>query len=255
VTDRCTKAHEYVFLLTKSERYYYDAEAVKEENAEAYKTPRTIIRRSECKTPIEPSTGLPMRTQAAFHTPGADAGRYSGQGRNRRSVWHVATRPYSGAHFATFPPALITPCILAGTSAKGCCSKCGAPWERVVERTAGYSGSGNPFSSEEQAVVGNQLSNDRKGANFYANQPVTKTTGWEPSCDCEAEAVPCVVLDPFNGAGTTGVVARDHGRRYIGCELNPEYAELSRRRWAGLTPEEPDDEPGEDGVRQGLLFG
>ncbi len=82
-----------------------------------------------------------------------------------------------------------------------------------------------------------------------------RTTGWQPSCDCGAESVPCVVLDPFNGAGTTGVVSRDHGRRYIGCELNPEYAELSRRRWAGLTPEEPDDEPDEDGVRQGLLFG
>ena len=81
------------------------------------------------------------------------------------------------------------------------------------------------------------------------------TTGWQPTCDCNADITPCIVLDPFNGAGTTGVVARDHGRRYIGCELNPEYAELSRRRWAGLTPEEPDDEPDEDGVRQGLLFG
>lgn len=241
MTDRCTKAHEYIFLLSKSSTYFYDAEAVKEpfaderqERSGAYK------RRMEVVNPYgRQNAEMPV----------------SETGRNRRSVWHIATRPYSGAHFATFPPALITPCILAGTSAKGCCSKCGAPWERVVERTAGYSGSGNPFSAEEQAVVGNQLSNDRKGANYYANQPVTKTTGWQPSCDCGAEPTPCVVLDPFNGAGTTGVVSRDHGRRYIGCELNPEYAELSRRRWAGLTPEEPDDEANEDGVRQGLLFG
>ena len=243
VTDRCTKAHEYIFLLSKNDRYFYDAEAVKEKG-----------------------TFEPGHRRRAFTSPRAAAMGREPSGnekdgwvtesgfRNRRSVWHIATRPYSGAHFATFPPALITPCILAGTSAKGCCSKCGAPWERVVERTAGYSGSGNPFSSEQQAVVGNQLSNDRKGANYYTNQPVTKTTGWQPSCDCGAEAVACVVLDPFNGAGTTGVVSRDHARRYIGCELNPAYVELSRRRWAGLTPEEPDDDSEEHtGPRQGQL--
>jgi len=245
VRDRCTRAHEYVFLLTKSARYFYDAEAVKQ----------------EAKYPHDKRR--PMGSEGAWQIDGRKRGENGGgvayehdtTKSNRRSVWTITTKPYSGAHFATFPPALITPCILAGTSAKGCCSKCGAPWERVVERTAGYSGDGNPLSASDREEQGNQLSNDRKGANYYANQPVTKTTGWQPSCDCEATVVPCVVLDPFNGAGTTGVVARDHGRRYIGCELNPEYAELSRRRWAGLTPEEPDDELDEDGVRQGLLFG
>jgi len=253
VTDRCTKAHEYIFLLSKSSTYFYDAEAVKEKSIDKESIEGRRPRKHHALAELDPKGFGATRT--GFLNGRSNVAGMTYPTRNRRSVWHVATKPYSGAHFATFPPALITPCILAGTSAKGCCSKCGAPWDRVVERTAGYSGDGNPLSAADREEQGNQLSNDRKGANYYANQPVTKTTGWQPSCDCEAESTPCVVLDPFNGAGTTGVVARDHGRRYIGCELNPEYAELSRRRWAGLTPEEPDDEPDEDGVRQGLLFG
>jgi DNA modification methylase len=120
VTDRCTKAHEYLFLLSKSERYWFDAAAI-----------------------AEPMTGAP-------HAPGNT--------RNKRSVWTVASEPYSEAHFATFPPALIEPCILAG------CPKGGA------------------------------------------------------------------VLDPFFGAGTTGLVADRLGRDCIGIELNPAYAEMARRR-------------------------
>jgi len=248
VTDRCTKAHEYIFLLTKNDRYFYDAEAVKEKGSGRIPGNKTPTARR--------GTGIENGPEghgffAAQQLPQND--------RNRRSVWHIATRPYSGAHFATFPPALITPCILAGTSAKGCCSKCGAPRERVVDdpgqrprtnNSVGYQYDGNTGHAHHNS----RRPNGQQQAEWRAANPI-RTTGWQPSCDCEATVVPCVVLDPFNGAGTTGVVSRDHGRRYIGCELNPEYAELSRRRWAGLTPEEPDDEPDEDGVRQGLLFG
>jgi DNA methylase len=92
VRDRCTTAHEYLFLLTKSERYYFDAEAIKE--------------------PTAIGALLPTR--------------------NKRSVWTIATSPFPEAHFATFPPALIEPCILAGTSERGVCSHCGAPWRRLV---------------------------------------------------------------------------------------------------------------------------
>lgn len=124
VRDRPTKAHEYLFLLAKSERYHYDAAAV-------------------CEQP---------------------------SGRNRRTVWTVPTRPFFGAHFATFPPDLIEPCILAGS---------------------------------------------RPGD---------------------------VVLDPFNGAGTTGLVSYMHGRQYVGIELNPEYVEITRKRLTEATA-------------QGRLFG
>ena len=119
VTDRCTKAHEYIFLLSKSPKYYFNNEAIK-----------------------EVAVGC------------------EGETRNRRSVWTVATAPYAAAHFATYPPALVLPCVLAGS---------------------------------------------RPGD---------------------------TVLDPFNGAGTTGLVALENGRQYVGIELNPEYAALTRQRLA-----------------------
>jgi DNA modification methylase len=106
VTDRCTKAHEYIFLLAKSERYYFDGEAMKEPAKYAGEQ-LGIVRGTKRRADA-------MNVKASGNEkPGADAD--SGETRNRRSVWTVATKPYSGAHFATFPPDLITPCIMAGS--------------------------------------------------------------------------------------------------------------------------------------------
>jgi len=102
VTDRCTKAHEYIFLMSKSARYWYDAEAVREPDS-GQDHRRNVIR------PPEPSGGL-MSEHSGIRK---QTGR-NGDGRNRRSVWTVATHPYPEAHFATYPPALVKPCILAG---------------------------------------------------------------------------------------------------------------------------------------------
>lgn len=143
VRDRCTKAHEYVFLLSKSERYFYDYEAVREPEV-CGRMRGPALHRDQIST--NGNSGLTRRQSDGF--------------RNRRSVWTVATRPYNGAHFATFPPALIEPCILAGS---------------------------------------------RTGD---------------------------IVLDPFMGSGTTASVALQHGRQYLGCELNPEYEPLQDRRIA-----------------------
>jgi len=121
--------------------------------------------------------------------------RAAGNGfRHRRSVWTVAVQPFCGAHFATFPPALIEPCILAGTSPAGCCPICGAPWTTALKNGNGRSDQG-------------------------------------PTCNCGIEGmVPCTVLDPFGGAGTTGLVAAKHGRKAVLIELNPEYCNLARER-------------------------
>jgi len=147
VRDRCTKAHEYIFLLSKSERYYFDNEAVKEDAI--YEETRTgRVGAYQIRA---------MQSTGDGTTPTGVASRDLSK-RNRRSVWTVATKPFKGAHFATFPPALIEPCILAG------CPKGGT------------------------------------------------------------------VLDPFNGAGTTGLVCQRLGRNYIGIELNEEYLALTRRR-------------------------
>jgi len=155
VTDRPTKAHEYLFLLTKSERYYYDADAVREPFS-----PHTLV-----AYPNGPGGGVKPDVVAHMQSRGSgghvdDIGAsYIDNGkRNRRSVWTVATQPYSGAHFATFPPALIEPCVMAGS---------------------------------------------KKGD---------------------------TVLDPFGGAGTTGLVADRLGRDAILVELNPEYAAMARTR-------------------------
>ena len=123
VTDRPTKSHEYIFLLTKSSNYFYDAEAIKEKGSENIPWNITTSNRG---TKVDSS-----RNDGDTNGLGQPA---LTNGRNKRSVWTVATAPYREAHFATYPPDLIKPCIMAGTSAKGCCAMCGAPWERVMER-------------------------------------------------------------------------------------------------------------------------
>lgn len=142
VTDRTTPAHEMIYLLSKSPRYFYDAEAVRERAVQAGR--------------VRADKMGGNKGDEIHHSPGGIF--LASDTRNRRSVWKVATKPFKGAHFATFPPDLIKPCILAG------CPKGGT------------------------------------------------------------------VLDPFGGAGTTGLVAQVHGRNAILCELNPEYAEMARDR-------------------------
>ena len=116
VTDRCTKAHEYIFLLSKSPRYYYDADAIKE----AFVDDRNGASGAKPGIPEE----YAKKARGGKARGGGDSGlaKFNGAdkgGRNRRSVWTATTKPYSGAHFATFPPDLIEPCILAGCPAGG----------------------------------------------------------------------------------------------------------------------------------------
>ena len=114
VKDRCTKAHEYVFLLTKSARYYYDAEAVKEPVSEV------SLKRAEYGWDCDrPSTKNGSMGGEGIHTERMGTRFVDPAGRNKRSVWTVPTRPYKGAHYATFPPDLIKPMILAGCPAGG----------------------------------------------------------------------------------------------------------------------------------------
>jgi DNA modification methylase len=153
VTDRPTKSHEYIFLLSKSSKYYYDADAVKEQAT--YGENRATFRGGGAYT-----NNRSFQNDKKVIGDGEIRERPEITTRNRRSVWTVVTKPFKGAHFATFPEALIAPCILAGS--------------RVGD----------------------------------------------------------VVLDPFNGAGTTGVVALKNGRSYIGLELNPEYMQLTQDRLA-----------------------
>ena len=145
--------------------------------------------------------------------------------RNRRSVWTVGTKPYKEAHFATFPPDLILPCILAGTSAEGCCARCGAPWEKQInrERMATRPARDSKLDGHAPEEFGN-----RDPERHVTTRTVT---GWQPTCRCgDKRKVPATVLDPFAGSGTTALVAQLNGCRSIGIELNPKYCKLARRR-------------------------
>jgi len=236
VRDRCTKAHEYVFLLTKSERYYYDAEAVREPLSDStiriHSSPNVKPRagkwKSESNADRNDGTSQTLANGAESLRRMQDAG-----GRNRRSVWTVTTKPYSGAHFAVMPPDLVEPCILAGCPEQ-CCPVCGAGYKRITAKQKRFeSGSGRSGN----AIEGKQdlAASDTNSTPDIRMGPVVsvQTLGWAPACDCAASGtMPGTVLDPFAGSGTTLAVAAELGRSGIGCELNPEYIELAEQRIA-----------------------
>jgi len=210
VTDRPTKSHEQVFLLTKNERYFYDAVAIAEDT-----TGRAVFGNSRILN-HDDRNDCNRQNMTATTT------------RNKRSVWTISTRSFRGAHFACFPPDLVEPCILAGTSAHGCCSACGSPWQRITNRTKLKRDRPNDFTKRTgEDGTGNSCSNSVAGVSV-------ETLGWEPACKCSAEVVPCTVLDPFSGSGTTGAVANVLGRNYVGTELNADYAAMWDMRLADV---------------------
>lgn len=176
VTDRCTKSHEYLFLLTKSAKYYFNHEAIKEPLAESSKSRlRQNVAEQKGSDRVPGKTNGPMKAVASGirfggnkYGDSSDPKHATKSGnewvadenalRNKRSVWSITTKPFKGAHFAVMPEALVEPCILAG--------------------------------SKEGDLI----------------------------------------LDPFLGSGTVAVVAVKHGRRWVGCELNPAYAEIAKSR-------------------------
>jgi hypothetical protein len=249
VTDRPTKAHEYVFLLTRSPRYFFDTDAVREPAEYGYRPTRggNIYDR------VGNGGSSPEKTPGVV-THGGDPST----GRNVRSVWEIATQPYPEAHFATFPEALPERCIKAGTSERGCCPECGAPWERetVTRPMSEVCVTSDGPKRQGRQEQGLQSASSGLSPSRVSGMPVgpeIKTIGWRSSCECKTDweyltrdlhhvarsdtpyPIPCTVLDPFMGSGTTALVARRLGRKSIGIELNPEYARLCARRLQQLS--------------------
>lgn len=159
---------------------------------------------------------------------------YNPAGRNKRTVWTIPTYSFPGAHYATFPPKLITPMILAGCPPK-VCAVCGAPWERVVDRKKNYhairTDTGKPRNKAIVNMGGKSGSQDSDGyylSDYYHTEVLH--IGWQPTCGHNAETLPGIVLDMFAGSGTVGLVAIQHGRRYILNDLSAEYVEMAKRR-------------------------
>jgi DNA modification methylase len=209
--DRPTTAHEFLFLLTKQPRYYYDAEAVREashrEGGNVGPKAKTNADRND--------------TARRFPTVVA---------RNKRSVWTIPSHPFPDAHFATFPPKLVEPCIKAGTAQK-VCPHCGAQWVREQLCASDKHWTERNRPGGKYGIGGSHGRND--GRTQFLER-ATSPGEFGRACDCPDNdgSGKALVLDPFCGSGTTGVVARQMGRAFFGVELNPEYAEMARRRIA-----------------------
>lgn len=272
ITDRPTRSHEYVFMLAKQARYFFDQEAVREpftlgseewykyafggaKNvalAEADKTgvgrrtsvigdrvfPGAVESAQETLDPSLPPDsprGPDGRRETAVK--GAegsiqhrDGERWPNTGRNVRSVWEIPTHSFAEAHFATYPQELVRRCLLAGCPIK-VCRVCGVPQTRVVK-----SGSGDAFDGESRDTGRPDKAerrNPRGGQKEFDSWSPPEQTGWS---DCGHDDWRAgVVLDPFGGSGTTGLVARAHQRHSVLVELNPEYAAMIANRLQQLS--------------------
>ena len=218
VTDRCTKAHEYIFLMTKEQEYYYDATAIREDDSGCNRN-RKFSSKEGCE-----ARAMGKSTE---HREWQDTGK-----RNKRSVWTVPTSPFSQAHFATFPPKLIEPCILAGCP-EWVCTKCGKARERVIEKPIPPKDAFTETRREGNDEHIGGMTKDGKligmGGKLqkWLNEHPPKTTGWT-KCNCNADFTGGIVLDPFMGSGTTAMVAYENRRNYVGIELNENYIKFDR---------------------------
>lgn len=232
--DRPTKSHEYVYLLAKSEQYFYDADAIREGV-----TGNSHTRGGGVHPKAVARVGRGSRVKSNQSFSAAVSGLVGS--RNRRSVWTLPTAPYKGAHFATFPPRLIEPCILAGTSEHGCCSVCGAPYKRIVklgaplveqQKASGADTRGEYHGKATKAYAGTGAQDpSATKARILGGMRERITIGWHRTCRHTLAAIDrCVVLDPFGGTGTTGMVAAQHGRDFILIELSPANIALTEQR-------------------------
>jgi site-specific DNA-methyltransferase (adenine-specific) len=238
VTDRPTRSHEFIFLLTKNSRYFYDSDSIRE----PLQTWREVdgemrnVAGGQGNRRYGEDVGRPGVGALTGNMAEGERIAVNPAGRNKRDVWTVSTKPYAGAHFATFPPDLIEPCVLAGCPERAC-GVCGAPWERIVERTPMREVFADQMLSGGKAAQTERPGDPRRGRSMSNSNshdtprtPEIRTLGFEPSCACNADPTPGVVLDPFAGAGTTGIVAARNRRSFVGLELNPEYAQMARDR-------------------------
>ena len=222
VQTRPTRAHEYVFLMTKQPRYWYNAAAIAEPCVDPDDDRKAHSKAGQKTLPTALVNGMRPGSATYAH-------------RNKRSVWSLATQPFSGTalggttdHFAVYPERLVEPCILAGCPAQ-CCPTCGQGYVAVTERTSQQRQTSWSGSGRANGCVAGGGHQGRTG--IWSTAVVDH--GTVPACSClPAPPVPGTVLDPFLGSGTTLAVTVRLGRQGIGIELSPAYLALAERRIA-----------------------
>jgi len=218
---RCTTSHEYIFILTKSKRYFWDSAASAEAavgGTPGNKTHRAATEYHNGDEHHRKAAGLCEMTAR--------------ETRNPRSVWTIRAEPTKIRHFASYPSELVRRCLVAGCSAGGCCSVCGAPYAPAVssERVQTRPGRGNKIWKHVEMSGYEQRSGT--SPNLDPERHIAKTIlhGYQPTCECDAPKGKQIVLDCFNGIGTTGQTALKLGHRYIGIDLKAEYLDVSKNR-------------------------
>lgn len=230
VRDRPSRNHEYLFLLSgRAKNYYYNEWAAKTAAQDWGTRDRSEGKYTSGDVPIP---------GGAMH--GLKDGNFADRGKNRRTVIECPTANYKGDHFATFPPDLIRPLLMTSVP-KHVCAHCQRPYLPAL------------LDQVEALAEGRHIIEDA-GWFFYIEVPLYKTLAYYQQCKCADPAtLPGSVIDPFMGAGTTGLVAQQLGLRWIGIELNPAYAAQATTRITGPMGAKPMDKKGE--VQQLSLFG
>jgi DNA modification methylase len=226
VTDRPTNATEKLYLLSKAPRYYFDQEAVRVPLVSGVQRYLGPARRKDYDASQAPGGGG-LRDHA----------RYDGQPQGNpagRNLWNwLPWQPEAlkDEHYAAFPRWLPRLAIRAGTSERGVCPACGAPWRRVTR--VDYANPGNRTTNGPRSLANREMT-----AGFAVRlEKRVATTGWEPGCGCPDNdgSARAVIYDPFAGSGTTCLVALQEGRHFVASELSPKYVALANRRIARET--------------------
>jgi len=225
VKDRLNESKEFVFHLTPNPDYWFDLDAIREPHAEVSKQ---RMKQGPVNADTEGrGTNDDLRAEQLCHS----------NGKNPGDILEVTTKPFPEAHFAVYPPELCEKPIKSSCPPK-VCADCGTPYERDVEREQ---------RGDNTSLRDDQPQLDPENADKALSRPPTdwepgaaEFKGWEQTCDCETdETKPGIAIDPFTGAGTTCMVAKQQGRRFVGIELNPEYVAMAQKR-VGITVDEPE---------------
>lgn len=231
VGDRPTRAHEQIFLFSKQPKYFYDDFASSEEVTGGAHSRGAGGNPKAMSVPYGDGKGG-TKANEKFSQAVVDLV----ERRNMRTVWSLSSYSFKGAHFATFPPELVRRCLSAGVSEAGCCSECGAPYKRIIHKerkptrpgcnskaTSASQNEDSPYHDTRGTIIGNR--DPRR------HTTVKECVGWSTTCKhAISRPNPCIVFDPFHGAGTTMMVANRLKLNYFGIDISQKYLDLSIER-------------------------